>query len=302
MSNINCVGVLAHPLRPPTFPVAERIREIVQARQIETWLYTEWDAEQVKADVQRADIIVAIGGDGAMLRAARVCAPYGVPVLGVNMGQLGFLTEIAEPDDCDPQFDTLFAGDYWIEQRMMISAAVLRGGEVIATGEALNDVVVSGAVVGRMIQIDTYIDGDWTTTYHADALVVATSTGSTAYALACGGPILPPELNNILIVPAAPHLSMSRPLVLAEGARVDVLPSSSSANTMLVTADGANIAELEPGDSVRVRASDHVTRFVRMRGRNYFYRSLLDRLEPRIQRRDHQAAARKLPAADADNR
>ena len=219
-----------------------------------------------------------------MLRAARVCAPFKVPVLGVNMGQLGFLTEIADPNDCGQGIERMLDGDYWVEERMMLNAAMLRDDTPIVDGDALNDVVISGDNVGRMIKLETYIDGDWTTTYHADALVVATATGSTAYALACGGPILPPQLKNILIVPAAPHLSMSRPIVLAEGSKVVVRPASRNQSTVLLNADGTILGELQSGDSVRIQASDHVTRFVRMRGRNYFYRSLLDRLEPRVRR------------------
>jgi NAD+ kinase len=290
MTDIQTIGVLAHPLRPQSFPMAERIQAMLRQRDKTTWMHTEWQPEDVLDDVSQADLVVAIGGDGAMLRAARVGAPYNVPVLGVNMGQLGFLTEIADPEDCGRGIDRLLSGDYWIEERMMLQASIVRDGAVIRTDEALNDVVVSGGTVGRMIQIETFIDGDWATTYSADALVVATATGSTAYALACGGPILPPELKNILIVPAAPHLSMSRPIVLSEGARVDVRPTAYNRTDVMLNADGATLDEVKQGDMVRIHASDHITRFVRMRSRNYFYRSLLDRLEPRVplhQRNQH---------------
>jgi NAD+ kinase len=262
------------------------VAETLRARGVQTWLHTDWEDRDARSDVTRADLVVAIGGDGAMLRAARVCAPERVPVLGINMGQLGFLTEIADPADWDDRLDTLLRGDYWIEQRMMLTASLVRDGVTIECGEALNDVVISGSVVGRMIQIDTYIDDDWATTYSADALVIATATGSTAYALACGGPILPPELRNILVVPAAPHLSMDRPLVLAEGARVAINASSGNRSEIVLTADGGVLAHLGANDQVVVQASEHISRFVRLRGRNYFYRSLLDRLEPRVQRQN----------------
>jgi NAD+ kinase len=281
---IKTIGVLAHPLRPPTFPIAENIGQIVRARGLQAWVHTEWGADDVQAAVATADVVVAIGGDGAMLRAARVCAPYNVPVLGINMGQLGFLTEIANPDDCERGLAWMLDDQYWIEERMMLNAAIVRDERVILAGDALNDVVISGDNVGRMITLETFIDGDWTTAYDADALVIATATGSTAYALACGGPILPPELKNILIVPAAPHLSMSRPIVLSEGSEVVVEPSSRNRSAVLLNADGATLGEVAAGDRVRIRVGEHVTRFVRMRGRNYFYRSLLDRLEPRVRR------------------
>ncbi|NDJ76229.1 MAG: NAD(+)/NADH kinase, partial [Chloroflexi bacterium] len=120
------------------------------------------------------------------------------------------------------------------------------------------------------------------TTYHGDGLIIATPTGSTAYALAVGGPILPPELKNILVVPIAPHLSMERPIVLAQGATVRVVIEPSTQAEVVLTVDGELVASLEAADQVVIRASDRVSRFVRLRDRNYFYRSLLDRLEPRV--------------------
>ena len=279
--DLNCMGILAHPLRPPTYPVAQRIQQSLQARGITTWLHTQWQDDDVRQDVGLADLVVAIGGDGAMLRAARVCAPMNVPVLGLNMGQLGFLTEVAEPDNWELVLSKLLDGDYWIENRTMIRAVILRQEKVIATGEALNEFVLSGSVIGRMVQLETYIDDDWTTNYYADALVIATATGSTAYALALGGPILPPELSNILIIPSAPHLSMDRPIVLSEGARVEVVPHSGQGVGMVLLADGVQVGQLVNGDRVLIQVSEHISRFVRLRERNYFYRSLLDKFEPR---------------------
>lgn len=284
MDKINCVGILAHPLRKESFPIARRIGSNLQARGLESWVHSEWVDQDVKADVERADLVIAIGGDGAMLRASRVCAEARVPILGVNMGQLGFLTEIVDPSTVELEFEKILAGDYWVEERAMLSAAAIRNGEVLARADALNDIVISTGTVGRMVQLEVYIDHEWATAYHADALVIASATGSTAYALACGGPILPPELRNILIVPASPHLSMSRPLVLAKGATVDILPSSGNRGSTVFLADGMTIATLQQSDVVRVQLSDLFSHFIRFRGRNYFYRSILDRLEPRIQR------------------
>lgn len=277
------VGVLAHPLRPQSFPVAQQIAAYLEAQQVNGWVHTRWDEHEVAAQVETADLVVAIGGDGAMLRAARVCARRGVPVLGINMGQLGFLTEIPGPAAWEASLAKVLAGEGWIEERMMIQAALLRDETLIASGEALNDIVISRGVAPRMVWLETYIDGDWTTTYNADALVVATATGSTAYALACGGPILPPELRNILIVPVAPHLSMERPIVLSEGATVEVVAAHDNMTEIMLTVDGINMGNVQPGDCIRVQASQHISRFVRLRERHYFYRSLLDRLEPRVQ-------------------
>lgn len=284
MDSPKCIGVLAHPLRPQTFPVAQQIAANLEARDLPVCLFTVWEADEIRSVVRDCRMVIAIGGDGAMLRAARVCAPFSVPVLGINMGQLGFLTEIRRLDDLDEMIVPVLEGKYWIETRMMLTATVIRDNEVVCVEDALNDIVISGDALGRMIQLETYIDDDWTTTYYADALVVATATGSTAYALACGGPILPPELKNILIIPAAAHLSMDRPIVLSEGARVEVRASSNNRSAVLVNADGIVITKGQAGDRVLVQASHHVTQFIRLRSRNYFYRSLLDRMEPRVRR------------------
>jgi NAD+ kinase len=271
-------------LRPQSAPVAEAIAAFLETQRVLAWVYTHWDDDAVRERIAEADMVIAIGGDGAMLRAARVCAAQDVPVLGVNMGQLGFLTEISGPDSWEAPLRRILNGSqWWIEERMMIQAALLRGDRVVASGDALNDIVISRGTTARMIWLETYIDQDWATTYNADALIIATATGSTAYALACGGPILPPELRNILIVPVAPHLSMDRPIVLSEGSTVEVAAPVENRTEIVLTVDGVFIGVVHPGDRVRVQAGQHVCRFVRLRERNYFYRSLLDRLEPRQQ-------------------
>ena len=251
MTTLNRIGILAHPLRPQTAPVAEHIAATLQARGVETWVKTMWDETARLPMPQSTDMVIAIGGDGAMLRAARACARHGVPVLGVNMGRLGFLTEVTNPEDWDEALDHLLGGESWIETRMMLHATVERAGERIAGAESLNEIVISRSIATRMVQLEAYIDGGWTTTYHADALIVATPTGSTAYALASGGPILPPELRNILLVPVAPHLSLDRPIVLQEGAVVTVRVLSESDTAL--TADGTTVAELRTGDRVIVQ-------------------------------------------------
>lgn len=282
MTSVHCVGVLAHPTRPQTAPIAEQIAASLEARGIETRLYTVWQPADVIPSLHECNVVVAIGGDGAMLRSARVCAPFGIPVLGLNMGHLGFLTEIDVPELWPAAIDDLLEGRYWTEQRMMIDVQVWRSGTCIRAGEALNEAVIGRGSTSRMVQLDTYIDGEWTTTYNADALIVSTATGSTAYALAAGGPILPPEMRSILLVPVAPHLSLDRPMVLPEGATVKVFVGQGSQADAALSVDGEPMAVLQPGDHVSVQASQHVSRFIRMREKRYFYRSLLDRLEPRM--------------------
>ncbi len=295
MTPLQRVGVLAHPARPLTAPVSEHIAATLRDRGLAVWQFAQWVDEDVRASLENGptDMVIAIGGDGAMLRAARVCARYDVPVLGVNMGHLGFLTEVKDPDEWAATLDQVVAGSYWVENRMMIAVSAWRDHQQLAQADGLNDAVISRGTVTRMIQLDAYIDGDWTTTYNADALIIATATGSTAYALATGGPILPPELRNILMVPVAPHLSLERPIVLPEGAVVDVIVSSDAQAETALAVDGVLLCELHSGDRVHIKASAHASRFVRLREKNYFYRSLLDRLEPR-------APARRPPPVPLD--
>jgi NAD+ kinase len=276
------VGILAHPLRPNTAPMAHDVRRFLEDLGLSAWVRTEWDAPHARPLVRGSDLVIAIGGDGAMLRAARVCAPENVPVLGINMGQLGFLTEIS-PQDWKSSLNMLFSEKYWIEQRMMVQCDVRRDDKLIFSSEALNDIVISRGALAKSIQLETYIDGAWVTTYHGDGVIIATPTGSTAYALAVGGPILSPELKNILIVPVAPHLSMDRPMLLSRNVIVQVVPHTLA--DVALTVDGELMASLDSGDQVIVRASESISRFVRLRDRNYFYRSLLDRLEPRVPER-----------------
>lgn len=284
LMDIKHIGVLAHPFRPDTHPIANQISDSLKQRGINTWVYTQWDENSMHTEVAKADMVVAIGGDGAMLKVARICAQHAIPVLGVNMGWLGFLTEVNNMTEWENGLDRLLTGDYWIEQRMMINASVIEKGTTIKSVDALNDVVISGNVFGRMIQIDAFIDKNWATTYNADALIISTPTGSTAYALATGGPILPPELRNILLVPVAPHLSMDRPIVLSEGAVVDIQPAMENRSQIVVTGDGNVVTELGANQHICIKSGEHVSQFVRLRDKNYFYRSLLDRMEPRVNR------------------
>jgi NAD+ kinase len=296
------IGILAHPHRTGAGPVGELVHAALHQRGLNSWLRTSWDTEALNGLIPESDLMIAIGGDGAMLRTARVCAPFNVPVFGINTGHLGFLTE-ARGDDWEPAIDALLNGQYWIEHRMMIASEAWHGDERLGCFDALNDVVISRGLIAHSVLLETYIDGDWATTYAADGLIVATPTGSTAYAMAVGGPILPPELKNILVVPVAPHLSMDRPMVLSEGATIEVVIAPETQTEVTLTVDGELTATLHNNDCVIVRASDRISHFVRMRDRNYFYRSLLDRLEPRVPlHHEPSRRAARLTAASENNR
>jgi len=228
--------------------------------------------------LQGVDLAVTLGGDGSILRIARTVAPYGTLILGVNLGRVGFLTE-AEVETWEESLSMVLAGDYWVEERMMLQAAARRGSRSLCQAQALNDVVVGRGARARVVHLYTEVDGGKLTTYVADGLIVATPTGSTAYALAAGGPILPPQLRNVLLVPVAPHLSMARPVVLSEGVTVRIIVSGN--RPAVLTVDGEVQAELRCEDEVVVAASSHVARFARVKEQTYFYKTLVARLVPR---------------------
>ncbi len=271
------IGILHHPKLPQSQPLSDQIAEWLTARGLSPWQASSWDQTVVEQEVDRLDLLITLGGDGTILRAARMGARHGVPILGLNLGRLGFLAEL-QPEGWQPQLSHMLAGDYWVEERMMLHAEFLQHGECRRSFEALNEVVVSRGSLARIVRLTAFVDGGYLATYAADGLIISTATGSTAYALAVGGPILPPELHNILVIPIAPHLSLDRAVVLAEGSTVSVEVSTD--HTAMLTIDGQFEVELQDQDTVVVKASPHRARFVRMQEPTYFYRTLMARLQP----------------------
>ena len=215
------------------------------------------------------DLLVAVGGDGTMLRVSHLCAPCNVPILGINMGRLGFLMQFGR-EEWHSALEQLLKGEYWIENRMMLRAEHCRAGEALGNWHALNEAVVTRASV-HPVRLSASVDGMQLTNYVADGLIAATATGSTAYALAAGGPILPPELRNILLVPIAPHLSVDRAVVLSEGSSVSITLRGGDA---VLSVDGQIPIGLAEADVVDVRSGDYSARFVRFGDPGYFYRNL----------------------------
>ena len=223
------------------------------------------------------DLVVALGGDGTMLRAGRLTAPHGGLVLGVNFGRLGFLPEV-QPDDWRPALERVLAGEGWAEARMMLRIEHLRSGTILSAEDALNEAVVGRGAQARMSRLLARINGDVLTTYVADGLICATPTGSTAYALAAGGPILPPENENILVVPIAPHMSMERTIVLSGSATLEMEPEIDLEHQAGLSIDGQRETQLVRGDVVRASRSPYVARFIRLRAPHYFFATLVERL------------------------
>lgn len=197
-----------------------------------------------------ADLIVAVGGDGTMLHAARLATPFGVPVLGVNRGRLGFLADIG-PAEMRDRLDDILAGRFVKDRRAMLTATLTSAAGDRAC-EALNDVVLQKWQTGRMLDFETWIDGRYVNTHGGDGFVVATATGSTAYALSCGGPILYPELDALVLAPICPHTLSDRPIVVRSSSTVEIRLVERPDTRAQVTCDGISIGELVPGDRLIV--------------------------------------------------
>jgi NAD+ kinase len=217
------------------------------------------------------DVLIVLGGDGTMLRASKLCAPAGIPILGVNLGSFGFLMELA-PQDWKSFLPRLLKGDYRLERHMLLQAEHLRGEKSLEGWLVVNDVVVCRGQYVRPIRLEAEVDGAHMASYVADGIIASTPTGSTAYALAAGGAILPPELRNILIVPVAPHLSPDQPIILSEGARVTITVHTN--HQAVVSVDGHMPVILNDGDCVRVSSSELNSLFIRFREAGYFYSKL----------------------------
>jgi NAD+ kinase len=225
--------------------------------------------ERVQA--REFDLVVAVGGDGMMLRSAHLCAPVNIPILGVNMGRLGFLIQVAR-EEWRTAFDDLLKGEFWVEHRMMLRTELKRSGESIGNWHALNEAVLCRGASVHPVHVSASVDGRLLTNYVADGLIAATPTGSTAYALAAGGPILPPELRNILLVPIAPHLSVDRAVVLSEGS--SVVMTQRDGGDAVLSVDGQDPVALADDDQVEVCAGDYAAGFIRFGDPGYFYRNL----------------------------
>ena len=298
------IGLLRHPRIPESQDLARDIEKTLDGHHAEVWLGSSWDLDGIVQKSPELDLIITFGGDGTLVRVARTIAPIcSVPILGVNLGRLGFLAEL-EASEAAARIPAIVAGDYWIEERSMIRVCVEQassGPEAGVRGDAtdgeanpdpaayhaLNDAVVGRGRLARAVRISTYVDGEFVTTYTADGVIVATATGSAAYSLSAGGPVLAPELTDILVTPIAPHLTILRSLVLPSTAEIH-LDVSTNFDAVL-SLDGLVDLSLSKHDRVTISSSEHRARFLRTHSPAHFYRSLVQRLHKRIARQTTDA-------------
>jgi NAD+ kinase len=274
---IKKIGILYHPKIQAASTLAKELEAFLAAKGVSVWLCSAWEGEQAAGLVDGTELILTIGGDGTILRATQVALPAEIPVTGVNLGRLGFMTELSA-DEAKDKLPALLEGKGWVDERAMLEAELQPGGsEPPATFYALNDVVVTRGAVARVVYVEASIDGEVLTTYKGDGVIVATATGSTGYSLAAGGPILHPRSEDFLLLPVMPHLSPAYPMVLPATAVVRLSLATTHQATLGV--DGHINMPLASGAAITVKHSSKVGRFLRIHPEASFYASLEQKLK-----------------------
>jgi NAD+ kinase len=270
------IGIFYHPLKDAACALARDVTEALRERRFAVWLCSAWEWEQSRPQVEGTDLVLSIGGDGTILRAAQAIMPRAIPITGINLGRLGFMTELSVAETME-QLPRLLAGKGTIDSRSVLEAEVTTAAAVAPRRfYALNDVVLARGANPRLVTIEASVDGVPMTTYRADGVVAATATGCTGYSLSAGGPILHPQSRDFVLVPILPHLSYSYPMVLPP-ASVTRLRLASPTPGML-SIDGHINIDLACGEVVTVRVSSATVAFIRVHDTR-FYDSIEERLK-----------------------
>jgi NAD+ kinase len=258
--NVRNAVIVTKPKQPEVARVARDLIQWFQSKNVV--------ATSEPEGISVADLAVVLGGDGTLLAAARLLGDRQVPIVAVNYGGLGFLTEVTL-DEMYPALERVLTGEFITELRMMVELSVLRGGKELAEYRALNDVVINKGTVSRMIELEACVDGQYVSRFRADGLIVSTPTGSTAYNISAGGPIIFPTMSAMVITPICSHTLTNRPIVLPEGVKVDITLRSAQDDVYL-TVDGQVGRKLQMGDTLVVEKSDVAVKLVAPADKNYF--------------------------------
>jgi NAD+ kinase len=271
---LESVAILFHPRRKRAVEEAEWLAVELERRGTRTSVGSGWDDHAVERLCCERQLLVAFGGDGTIIHIARLAAPYDIPLVGINLGRVGFLAEMT-PEALRERVDDLVEQTYWIEHRAMLDVC-FRSGERTERFICLNELAVARGLAPRAVHVRTELNGQEFLTYTADGVLVATATGSTAYSLAAGGPILYPESPDFIITPVAPHLHIGRSMIVPGETRVTLsIPADKGA---VVAVDGADEQTMGPHDEVEVGKSALTATFARFGPRSYFYEAIAARL------------------------
>ncbi|MBI2832527.1 MAG: NAD(+)/NADH kinase [Chloroflexi bacterium] len=270
------VGILYHPFIEAASGVAREVADFLHAHGVASWVSSAWEVEKASSLLNGTEMLLTTGGDGTILRAAQVAYPSGIPVAGINLGKLGFMTELST-GEVKEKLPALLDGRGWIDERAMLEVGLLQPGQTSpGIYHALNDLVIAHGTIARMINVAATIDGELLTTYRADGVIVATATGSTAYSLASGGPILHPQAKEFLLLPILPHLGSSYKLVLPSTTEVELRLCTTHEAAMSI--DGHINIPLANNAMIKVKRSPEIIRFLRIHPRS-FYSTLEQRLK-----------------------
>ena len=273
------VGILYHPMIEAAYTLAKELERFLGCSGVSVWLCSAWEGEKARAQVDGTDLVLTTGGDGTILRAAQVALLAQTPIIGINLGKLGFMTELSADEAVD-RLPALLAGGGWIDERATLEAELPPAEEEHESAQifyALNDVVVARGAIARVVYVEASIDGELLTTYKADGVIVATATGSTGYSLAAGGPILHPQAKEFLLLPILPHLSSAYTVVLPSTATVKLRVGTTHQATMSI--DGHINLPLPTGAIITVKSSSNKARFLRIHPETSFYSSLEQKLK-----------------------
>jgi len=274
---IKTVGIISRPRREDIARVVPPLVKWLQAHGAEVTCDSETSdclgPLAVKARKREelagcTDLLIVLGGDGTLLSAARLAAERKVPILAVNLGGLGFLTTVSQ-DEIYSILEEIFSGKHRVSERVMLEAEIVRAGAVVRRQIALNDAVLNKAALARIMDLELRVDGEYVTTYKADGLILSTPTGSTAYSLAAGGPIVYPIVEAFVVTPICPHTLTNRPLVIPDSATIEV-DFKAGDDAVFLTLDGQVGIELVPGDHIRVRKAAEKLRLVRPAKKTYY--------------------------------
>jgi len=270
------IGILYHPKIERAKVFSQELEKFLKARDILSWICSAWEENKAKTQIAGSELMLSIGGDGTILRTVRAVIPHAVPIVGINLGNLGFMTEL-KADEAFDKLPRLLDGDGWVEERSMLEAELLSQDKVF---NAMNDVFVGRRSSARLVQIETKVDGEVLANYRADGVIVATATGSTGYSLAAGGPILHPQAKEIIFKPVCPHMALDRAVVLPAEAETRI--KLTTTHEAMLSIDGQVETPLRSGDEVKIKRSLHMARFLRIRPKSYFYGYLESRLKGKI--------------------
>lgn len=278
--SFHTIGIIAKPSDAQLLDTLERLVAHLQQRGLDVLLdqATLPDHPSLRAYARamrdelgvRCDLVIAVGGDGTLIHAAHSLAAYDKPVLGINLGRLGFLVDIS-PAEMTSRLDRILNGEYILDKRFLLSGKVIRDDVVIHQGDVFNDMVYKVRDTVRMIEFETHVDGKYLLTQRSDGMVVSTPSGSTAYALSSGGPILTPGLEAIVLAPICPHTLSNRPIVVPSTSIIEIRATRHSRANSLVSFDGQCMIDMEPDDILHIRRSERCAQLIHPADYDYFH-------------------------------